>query len=262
MKLTRVDVPAATRAPTGETAAYVLGRRDALLVDPGGRTDALDDAVREQAAAHLAVTHHHPDHVGAVAAYADAFDLTVWARTGRCASFADATGVEPDRSFQPGSSIPPGVRVLGTPGHAPEHVGFVASGGVVTGDLAVADGSVVVGAPEGDMRAYLSSLRRLHARDPTRLLPAHGPEIENPRATCERLLAHRRHREKSVLDAVDAGANRLAEITDVAYEKDISGVRDLARATVLAHLEKLVVENRVSRTGSGEDARYKLHADI
>ncbi len=249
MKPRRIDVPAETRAPTGETAAYVLGR---LLVDPGGRSDRLDSAVREAGVGHVAVTHHHPDHVAAVAGYARRFDLTVWARAGRTDAFAAAAGVDPDRTFRPGSRLPAGdspVTVLDTPGHAPEHTGFVCPAGIVSGDLAVAEGSVVVGAPEGDMRAYLASLRRTRARGPGRLFPAHGPVIDHPRATCERLLAHRLDRERRVLAAVRDGAREVADVLDRAYEKDIAGVRDLARATVLAHLEKLAVEGRVSRDG-------------
>jgi glyoxylase-like metal-dependent hydrolase (beta-lactamase superfamily II) len=99
------------------------------------------------------------------------------------------------------------------------------------------------------MRAYLSSLRRVHAANPARLYPGHGPVIEDPRATCGRLIAHRLDREQSVERAVRAGARTLDEVVDTAYEKDISAVYDLARATVLAHLEKLAVEKRVQFDG-------------
>jgi len=139
------------------------------------------------------------------------------------------------------------------PGHAPEHVAFAVGDGLVTGDLAVAEGSVVVGGPGGDMRAYVSSLRRVHARNPGVLYPGHGPVIEEPRATCRRLIDHRRQRERRVLAAVDGGAGTLTAVVDAAYEKDVSDVRDLARATVRAHLEKLAVEGRVR--WDGERAR-------
>ncbi|WP_277540319.1 MBL fold metallo-hydrolase [Haloarcula laminariae] len=247
----RIDVPVESRAPTGETAAYLSAGPDAVLVDPAGRTAALDDAVAAADVAHVAVTHHHPDHVGAVADYARETGATVWARRGRTDSFEAATGVAPDRTFADGTTVPAdgGVEVVDLPGHAPEHVGFAAADGVVSGDVAVAEGSVVVGAPEGDMRAYCSSLRRLHARDPTRLYPGHGPTIDAPRAVCRRLLDHRYRREERVLAAVESGAATADGVLDRAYEKDLTGVRDLALATVVAHLEKLAVEGAVRWDG-------------
>jgi ribonuclease/clavin/mitogillin len=246
----RVPVEAPTRAPTGRTAAYVVGDGDALLIDPPARDGSVDAAIAEQGATHVAVTHHHPDHVGAVAACAREFDLTVWARAGRAGAFAEATGVEPHKTFLPGETLPtiPPTAVVDTPGHAPEHVAFEAGDRLVTGDLAVARGSVVVGAPEGDVRAYLSSLRRIHARDPEQLLPAHGPVIDDPRETCRRLIAHRLDREARVLAAVERGATTPDEVVESAYDKDVSAVYDLARATAVAHLEKLAVEGKIPNT--------------
>ncbi|GCF14978.1 MBL fold hydrolase [Haloarcula mannanilytica] len=248
----RADVSVPTRAPTDSTAAYVCGDEAALLVDPADTSDALDTLLSGCTLAHIALTHHHPDHVGAVAHYARETNATVWARRGRAAAFESATRISPDKLFSEGTAIPTDagpVTVLDTPGHAPEHVAFATDGPVVTGDLAVAEGSVVVGAPEGDVRAYLTSLRRLHARNPDVLLPSHGPRIEHPRETCARLIGHRLERERRVRRAIDDGASTLDEILDAAYEKDLSGVRDLARATVLAHIEKLAVEGSVSWDG-------------
>ncbi|ELZ20228.1 beta-lactamase [Halosimplex carlsbadense 2-9-1] len=264
MRVTRVSVPVETRALTGQTNAYVLGSDPALLVDPAARSDRLDALAAERGVGHVAVTHHHPDHVGAVAGYAEAHDATVWARTGRADAFETASGVEPDRAFAEGSRIETGegrVRVVDTPGHAPEHVAFAADGSddgnsaFVCGDLAVAEGSVVVGAPGGDMRAYLSSLRRVHAMAPDRLLPGHGSAVDGAavRDTTARLIAHRLDREGRVREAVEDGAETVSDITDAAYEKDLSGVRDLAEATVRAHLEKLAVERSVR--WDGERAR-------
>jgi tRNA A-37 threonylcarbamoyl transferase component Bud32 len=68
--------------------------------------------------------------------------------------------------------------------------------------------------------------------------------------TCERLLAHRLDREARVLAAVRDGAETVPAVTDGAYEKDISAVRDLAEATVRAHLEKLAVERRLQWDGA------------
>ncbi|ERH11034.1 MAG: Zn-dependent hydrolase [halophilic archaeon J07HX64] len=155
MPVTRVPVDAESRAPSGRTTAHIVtAEGESLLVDPAARSDALDAAVEEHDPTGVAVTHHHPDHVGAVASYAQRKGMTVWARAGRAGAFETATGTAPDRLFRPGGTLPAGVGVVDTPGHAPEHVAFVAGEEWLTGDLAVAAGSVVVGAPEGDMRAY------------------------------------------------------------------------------------------------------------
>lgn len=250
MTPTRIPVPVETAAPGGETNSYILGDERALLVDPAAESAALDDALSGRTVTDVLVTHTHPDHVGGVAAYAE--HATVWARAGYEDRFEHATGVAPDRSFRAGTVIPTddgAVEVLATPGHAPDHIALAGGDEVLVGDLAVAAGSVVVSADEGDMRAYLTALRRLHARNPDRLYPGHGPVIEEPRAVLERLIAHRLDREARVLRAVRDGAQALAAVTDAAYEKDISDVRRLAEGTVEAHLEKLAVEGAVEWDG-------------
>lgn len=247
--VTRIAVPVETRSPTGTTNAYVVGDDPALVVDPAGTTHHLETMLADRRVAHVAVTHTHSDHVGGVAALAERHGATVWCRRGRGEEFTAATGVEPDRTFAEGTTIPTGAgdaTVLDLQGHAPDHVGLRVGDAVLCGDVAVAEGSVVVAAPEGDLRAYLTALRRLRAMAPGRLLPGHGPSIADPPATCERLLRHRLDRERAVRAAVLAGASDPAAVVDAAYEKDLTGVRDLARATVVAHLEKLTVEGDVA----------------
>ena len=244
MHVDTFSVPVDARAPTGETNVAVVAGEETLLVDPAGRTDALDTVVTEKGVDHVAVTHAHPDHVDAVADYAAETDATVWARVGRESRFREATGVTPDRTFRDGDRVGPAT-VVDTPGHAPDHVGFETAAGVVCGDLAVAEGSVAVAAPEGDVRAYLTSLRRLYARDPDRLFPGHGPTLTRPRAVCRRLIDHRLRRERAVAAAVADGADTISAVVDAAYEKELDGVRDLALATVRAHVEKLAWAGRV-----------------
>lgn len=252
MNVSRIPVETATRGPGGRTNAYLLGSDAALLVDPAARTDALDSAVSDRDVSSIALTHHHPDHVGGVADYADRCGATVWTHRTHADAFEDATGVAPDRTFRPGDYIDVGdqsVQVRDAPGHAREHVTFEWGEGALVGDLAVVAGSVVVGGPEADMRSYLTSLRRLHARAPETMYPGHGPVIEEPRETLERLVVHRLEREARVRAAVESGASTLEEVLELAYDKDLGGVRDLARATVVCHLEKLAVEGDVDWDG-------------
>ena len=264
--ITRVEVPVDTRAPGGTTNAYLL---DGVLVDPAARTDALDAALAARGSLPsddpaspadappieaIAVTHAHPDHVGAVADYAALTDATVVAREGHADRFTEATGVAPDETVAPGETVADtAVRAVDTPGHAPDHLAFAAgnsatesaSSVLCCGDLAAAEGSVAVAAPGGDLAAYLASLEAVRDAGYDRLLPGHGPPIDDPEATCDRLIEHRLARERDVIAAIDAGAADLDAVVDGAYEKDLSDVRDLARATVVAHLRKLRAEGRI-----------------
>ena len=244
-RVRRISVPTDTSAPGGATNAYLVDGDDGtILLDPAARTDALDAAVAEGGVDHVLVTHAHPDHVGGVAAYAAETGATVWARRGREARFEAATGVAPDRTFAEGERVA-GSTVLDTPGHAPDHVAIETPDGILAGDLVRATGSVAVAAPEGDVRAYLVALRRLLARNPSRLYPGHGPVVDDPRATIRRLYDHRLDRERRIERAVREGAASVDVVLDAAYDRDLSGVRSLAAATVRAHLDKLAVEGRI-----------------
>lgn len=252
--ITGFSIPVETRAEGGATNAYLIGSQDGILVDPAGRTDALDAAVADRPIRHIAVTHTHPDHVGAVEHYAVRTGATVWCRTGYESRFREATGVSPDQTFREGTTLSSDgpVSVMDTPGHAPDHVAYLVHQGadgsadVLVGDLLIATGSIFVGPPDGDMRSYMVSLRRLLQKRGRCLYPGHGPTIATPSQRIETLLEHRRQRERRVQRAVEKGATSVDEILDIAYDKDLSGVRDLASATVQAHLSKLSTEGRIN----------------
>lgn len=256
----RFSIPVDTRAPTGATNSFLLGdgnpTSETLLVDPAATDDDLDAAVGSDGLDHVAVTHTHPDHVGAVGHYArnQSDDATVWAHADYVDEFQAATGVEPDRTFVDGDRVGPAT-VVATPGHARDHVAFASADEsareqLLVGDLAVADGSVVVGGDGADLTEYLDSLRRVREREPSRLHPGHGPTIDDPEGTIDRLIDHRLDREAKVLAAVDEGATDVDSVVDAAYDKDLTGVEDLARATTVAHLEKLLADGQI-------DARWR-----
>ncbi|MFB6114057.1 MAG: MBL fold metallo-hydrolase [Halodesulfurarchaeum sp.] len=254
----RFEIPVSEPAPTGHTNAYLL-EGASLLVDPAGSIDEFDRSPGP--VEHVAVTHTHPDHVGGVKELAERFGTTVWARAGREADFESATGVVPDATFREGDTIGDSgtVRVIETPGHAPEHVSFAVDGAILIGDLAMAGDSIWVGEPDGDVRAYLGSLRRIRTMDFDVAYPGHGQPITTPRQRLERIIRHRLERERRIEEAVLDGRQTPEEIVEAAYDSVPSEVRDLAIRSVRSHLEKLVVEDRIrwdgAVAGPGEDAR-------
>ncbi len=247
--ITRVSIPTDTVAPTGQTNAYLIEADEPLLVDPAGRHDDLEAAIDECRPAHITATHSHPDHIAGMAAYAFETDATVWSPVGYENRFAQSSGIYPARTFRGGQTIGPATAIE-TPGHASDHTAFeveLTDGrtAIVSGDLVVAEGSIAIGGADSDMQAYLDSLDRLRERDPDLLYPGHGPVIDSPRETIDRLIDHRKRREQAIVDALAHSAEDVDEIVDRAYQKDISDVYRLARQTVVSHLEKLDAEGRL-----------------
>src|SRR5678815_2502526 len=78
------------------------------------------------------------------------------------------------------------------------------SGALFCGDHVAGTGTVVIDPPEGDMRAYLDSLERLIALQPTLLFPAHGSPQGAAVRRLRALVAHRLEREAKVIAALGA----------------------------------------------------------
>ena len=63
---------------------------------------------------------------------------------------------------------------------------------LIVGDMVASVGTILIAPGDGDMQRYLEELRRLAALGAKTAFPAHGEPIEQPSATFERYVAHRR----------------------------------------------------------------------
>ena len=107
----------------------------------------------------------------------------------------------------------------------------------------------IVSPPDGDMQAYMHSLRRLSERGWCAFLPGHGPVIDRPSDRLGELIAHRLAREASILDVLDYGPATATMIAAAIYEGTPSALTPAAARNVLAHLLDLLERNRVSALG-------------
>ena len=145
-----------------------------------------------------------------------------------------------------------GLRVLHTPGHHPGHLCFLhpRTGALLTGDhIPGGRGTVIIDPPEGDMTAYLDSLRRLETLPITRLFPAHGGPQGAALARVRQLIAHRLEREAKVLGALGAEPRPVAALVGGAYDDTPKELWRYAERSLLAHLIKLEREGRAVREG-------------
>jgi glyoxylase-like metal-dependent hydrolase (beta-lactamase superfamily II) len=250
--VTRVLAPNPGAMSLDGTNTYVVGEPGggaAVLVDPGpddaAHLAAVEAVLAERGAECVAVlvTHHHGDHAEAALPWGAHFGAQVAA--------ADAAVAGPrGRLLEPGERLRLAgttIGVVATPGHTADHLAFrLESGAVLVGDHVLGRGTSVVTHPEGDVRAYLESLRRVHDLGPSALYCGHGPELtEDPGAVLEFYLAHRAYREQQLLEALGRGPATVEELVTTVYAAYPRDVWPAATQSTRATLDKLRAEGRI-----------------
>ena len=258
-QVTRVLAPNPGSMSLDGTNTYVVGEPgsgQAVLVDPGPDDAAHLAAVEEALAARGAecvavlVTHHHVDHAEAALPWGAHFGAQV-------AAGSPAVAGPRGRVLEPGERLALAGTTIGvvpTPGHTRDHLAFrLESGAVLVGDHVLGRGTSVVTHPEGDVLAYLESLRRVHDLGPSALYCGHGPELtEDPGAVLDFYLAHRAYREQQLLEALGRGSATVDELVAVVYAEVPRDVWPAAAQSTRATLDKLVGEGRVVWWGADE----------
>jgi glyoxylase-like metal-dependent hydrolase (beta-lactamase superfamily II) len=246
------------------TNTYVLGADRRLVIDPGP-TDAVHlERILDVTGGRIEVilcTHSHPDHSPGAVALRSATGATVCGMPAPDDGYQDET-YAPDRGLADGEQIECGdarVTVVHTPGHASNHAclllehsapPLVHSGLLFTGDHLMSGSTVVILPPDGSMRQYLDSLRRLRGMAIKALAPGHGARIPGGHAEIDRVVAHRLKREARVAAALRGrGTATLEAILPEVYDDVPVAMHPVARHSLLAHALKLAEEGRASRDG-------------
>ncbi len=208
------------------TNTYVVGRDPAWVIDPGPddaghlqRVRAEGDA-RGGIAGYL-LTHGHADHSEGI----------------------ESLGVPP-ATDAPFEAIP-------TPGHAADHISYVAERVCFCGDLILGHGSAIVPPAEhgGSLIEYMSSLQLIDDLELDLLAPGHGPLISDPAAKIAEYVEHRLMRDHALVAALEAGERSRARLLDAGWSDVPEPMRPAAAMAMQAHLEKLDAEGRLD---SGE----------
>ena len=240
------------------TNTYVVGEQRRLVIDPGPADPAHLERILELtggAIERIVCTHSHTDHSPGAA------ELS--ARTGAPVLGMPAPVVDDfqDETYIPGHVPEDGERIEGddfvltalhTPGHASNHVCLLleAGGLLFTGDHLMSGSTVVILPPDGSMRQYLDSLRRLRELPVHDLAPGHGAVIPGAVSEIDRVIAHRLTREARVIDAMrELATATLDAMLPVVYADVPASLHPVARYSLLAHVLKLEDEGRALREG-------------
>ncbi len=163
-----------------------------LVIDPGDEAAVVVEAMRQFGVkpAAILVTHGHFDHVGAVTALAEGYDVPVYAgaddvdeivRGGLAASAGlrvdpvrEVVAVSGERALE----LPIAVTAIPTPGHSPGSYTFAMDGHLFCGDLLFRGSVGRTDLPGGSMDQLLDSIATLVRRFPpdTVVHCGHGPD--------------------------------------------------------------------------------------
>lgn len=254
------------------TETYVIGTgRDVAVVDPGpaggdgpysarGHVEAILATIGSARLAAILCTHTHRDH--------SPLSRVLKAATGApiigCAPLALADdGPRADAAFDPDyvpdRVLADGERISGdgwtiaavaTPGHTSNHLCYslVESGALFTGDHVMGWSTSVVSPPDGDMGHYMASLQKLYEREDTVYYPAHGPAVHNTRQFIRGMMGHRRQRERQILKLLEETPAAIEAMVPRMYKGLDPRLTGAAGRSVLAHLEDLERQGRVTRS--------------
>jgi len=229
------------------------------VIDPGPDDERHRQALLAAAPGpieRILVTHTHVDHSPGAAGLAAATGAPVLGRRALHPQWHD-TSFAPDAELAGGEilELGPGatLEVIHTPGHASNHLCYRLREEklLFTGDHVMQGSTVVINPPDGDMAAYLASLRALLDLELDWFAPGHGFLVAQPHQVVRALLAHRQRREEKVAAALrQLGPATLDALVPLAYDDTPLPLHRIAQRSLLAHLLKLQAEGRAEEAGA------------
>ncbi|MDJ0710014.1 MAG: MBL fold metallo-hydrolase [Woeseiaceae bacterium] len=238
------------------TNTYLFGEREIAVLDPGPVLDAHLEHIRRDAGGTIRwilVTHTHPDHSPGASVLAKLTGAELLGRPAPEGDHQDATFV-PDRILDDGDSLATDefeLMAVHTPGHASNHLCYrhAASNWLFTGDHVIDGSTVVIDPPDGNMKQYLNSLRRVIDLGVDSIVPGHGEVVSDPERLVNWIIDHRLERETKVANALQANPGLTShDLVPHVYQDVPNRLYGWAERSLLAHLIKLEEDGRAKRS--------------
>ncbi len=266
------------------TQTYLLGETEVAVIDPGpndpAHLEAIEAALKGQTLSHIIVTHSHVDHSPLAAVLSAKTGVPVYgfgpANAARsklmhqlavAGNLGGAEGIDPN--FSPDILIADAGKITGvewtlraihTPGHLSNHLCFAWEGNdsLFSGDHVMGWASTLVSPPDGDLTAFMASLKTLQNRPEHTYYAGHGAPLFEAHNMLNYLLAHRLGREDQIMARLQSASHTVAELTADMYADVNPLLHGAASRNVLAHLIDLFERGLVIPEGPFRaDARFK-----
>jgi glyoxylase-like metal-dependent hydrolase (beta-lactamase superfamily II) len=223
------------------TNTWVLkgpGSDEMVVVDPGPEDAEHIARIAELGTIPLVlISHRHEDHTGAIDKLVELTGAVV--RSVGSGFLRGLGGPLTDGEVIDAAGLR--ITVMATPGHTADSVSFLLDDAVLTADTVLGRGTTVIDKEDGHLGDYLESLQRLRGVGPRKVLPGHGPDLDDLEAVSAMYLAHREER----LDQVRAALRVLGDdantrqIVEHVYTDVDEKLWDVAEWSVQAQLDYL-----------------------
>ena len=259
-----------TLPPATTTNTLIVGRDKLFVVEPATYEqeeqqrlfEKIDELIAQgKQFEAILLTHHHMDHIGAVTAVSRRYNLPVRAHPltydriprGYIRGEPLNEGDRIDLGTAPDGSADWHLRVVETPGHAPDHICYLESRyqAAIVGDMLSTVSTIVIDPPEGHMQTYLRSLERLLDYPINTLYPSHGPVYLKGSKLIRKFIDHRREREHKIMHALNTTPRTVEELLPEAYNDVTEDSFPVAARSLLAGLIKLQEEGKCEQAGEG-----------
>jgi len=270
--LRRILAPNASPMTYRGTNTYILGTDSLALIDPGPESaqhlSAILAAVGDTPLTHIFVTHSHVDHSPLAAPLAEKTGARIIAFGDSYAGQSDVMrrlaadgytggGEGVDHAFKPdvcladGEAIACGagqLRAIHTPGHMGNHLCFKWEDVMFSGDHVMGWASSMVSPPDGDIRDFMTSCRKLLGTDANTFYPGHGAPITDPAGRLTWLIKHREDRTAQIIAQLGNGPADVMALTEKIYAESPATLHKAAARNVFAQLIDLHGQDQVSAT--------------
>ena len=249
------------------TGTYIIGRGDVAVIDPGPIDDAhltaILAATEGERITHIPITHTHNDHSPLAAALKEKTGAKTCGFGPHGSGRPEGPQMEEggDRGFVPDIALKDGDEVSGrgwtlsavhTPGHTSNHMCFALKeeNALFCGDHIMGWSTTVIVPPDGDMTAYMNSLRKIRDSNYETLWPTHGPPVRDVADFIGAYIAHRQAREDQIVACLKDGIGDIGAMVKRMYADVDERLHPAAAMSVRAHMKKLIDEARVREAGS------------
>lgn len=241
-----------TFPPANRTNCFLLGERLSLLIDPSPKDEKeyrkLLRSLRPYKVDRVFITHHHPDHHEHAPELAKELRVPLMMSEWTRDMIIECWG----RSYFLGSEVKivkdgehvttwQGQEVVAhhLPGHDEGQLGLSPEklDWFIVSDLIQTIGTVVISAPEGNMKSYFASLEKVIALNPKVIFPSHGIGLGGVYKLQE-TLKHRQEREGQIRELLTKTQN-IEDIFQVIYPNLDYALKRYALKTIEAHVQKL-----------------------